>query len=99
MTVVNTEDILLKLRELKSMLTSRYKAKEISLFGSFVRGEQNAGSDIDILVEFAEEADLFDLIGLSLYLEEVLQRKVDVVPKRALRAELQEAVLHELVAL
>jgi predicted nucleotidyltransferase len=96
---MNNEDLLAKLKELKPTLAARYKAKEIGLFGSFARGEQDTSSDIDVLVEFEEEADLFDLIGLSLHLEEALQRKVDVVPKRALRAELRESVLQEVVAL
>jgi predicted nucleotidyltransferase len=96
---MNKEDLLAKLKELKPTLAARYKAKEIGLFGSFARGEQGASSDIDVLVEFEEEADLFDLIGLSLHLEEALQRKVDVVPKRALRTELRESVLQEVVSL
>lgn len=99
MSVMNIENLLTRLKELKPIMVARYKAKEIGLFGSFVRGEQSASSDIDVLVEFAEDADLFDLIGLALHLEEELQRKVDVVPKRALRAELREAVLHEVVVL
>ena len=97
MTIMNSEDILAKLRELRPIITARYKAKEVGIFGSFVRGEQSASSDIDILVEFEDGADLFDLIGLTLYLEEIFQRQVDVVPKRALRAELQDSVLRELV--
>ena len=96
--MMNAEDIVTKLRKLRPIITTRYKVKEISLFGSFVRGEQNANSDIDILAEFDEGADLFDLIGLTLYLEEILQRHVDVVPKRALRTELQEPVLREVIA-
>ena len=96
---MRNKDLLMKLKELKPTISERYKAKEIGLFGSFVRGEQDAGSDIDVLVDFEEEADLFDLIGLALHHEEVLQRKVDVVPKRALRTELRESVLHELVPL
>lgn len=99
MTVVEMEDILAKLKELKPIITARYKAKEIGLFGSFVRGEQSVSSDIDVLVEFEEGVDLFDWIGLTLYLEEALQREVDVVPKRVLRAELQQSVLREVVAL
>ncbi len=96
---MNTQDLVLKLKELKPTLAARYKAKEIGLFGSFIRGEQGASSDVDILVEFEEEADLFDLMGLTLHLEEELERKVDVVPKRALRAELVESVLGEVVNL
>ncbi len=98
MTMMNVEDIVTKLRELKSIITTRYKVREIGLFGSFVRGEQNAESDIDIIAEFEDGADLFDWIGLTLYLEEILQRQVDVVPKRALRAELQESVLREVIS-
>lgn len=99
MRTINTQDLVIKLKELRPMIAARYKAKEIGLFGSFVRGEQSATSDIDVLVEFEEEADLFDLVGLALRLEEELQRKVDVIPKRALREELRESVLQQVVAL
>ena len=99
MPVMNTHDLLARLKELKPAIMARYKAREMSLFGSFVRGEQSADSDIDVLVDFEEEADLFDLVGLAAQLEEELQRKVDIIPKRALRAELREAVLREVVAL
>lgn len=95
--MTKTETILAKLNELKPLMATRYKAKEIGLFGSFARGEQHEGSDVDVLVEFEESADLFDLVGLTDYLEEALQQKVDVVPKRALREELREAVLREVV--
>ena len=96
---MNAQDVLTKLRELKPIITARYKVREISLFGSFVRGEQEPGSDIDLLAEFEENADLFDLMGLALYLEEIFQRSVDVVPKRALREELRESVLHQVVTI
>ncbi|GAB4145342.1 MAG: nucleotidyltransferase [Candidatus Promineifilaceae bacterium] len=97
MTVESAREIVAQLRELRSVVADRYKVQEIGLFGSFVRGEQRAGSDVDVLVEFNEDADLFDLIGLTLYLEENLQRHVDVVPKRALRQELRETVLNEVI--
>jgi len=97
MSAMNTEDLLVKLGVLKPEMAARYKVREIALFGSFVRGEQGGASDVDVLVDFEEGADLFDLVGLALFLEEELQRKVDVVPKRALRAELRETVLREVV--
>jgi hypothetical protein len=95
---MNAEDVLAKLRELKPLLAARYKVREISLFGSFVRGEQDSRSDIDLLIEFDSEADLFDWIGVTLYLEEVFQRPVDIVPKHALREELRDIVLPQVVA-
>lgn len=90
------------LRELKAMrpeLEARYRVKKMELFGSFIREEQHGKSDIDLLVEFTEEADMFDLVGLGIFLEEKLQRKVDVVPKRALRKELQAEVFAEAVVI
>lgn len=94
---MKVEDYLATLRTLKPDLAVRYKVREIGVFGSFVRGEQNQTSDIDVLVEFEEDADLFDLAGLGLFLEQVFQRKVDVVPKRALRTELRSTILREVV--
>ncbi|MBM4330957.1 MAG: nucleotidyltransferase family protein [Deltaproteobacteria bacterium] len=95
MSTRSTAELLVRMRELKPKIMKHYKAKEIELFGSIVRGEQNQSSDIDILVDFAEGADLFDLTGLAIFLEEELGRKVDVVPKRALREELRQLVLKE----
>ena len=97
MSTSSTKELLVRIRELKPKIMKRYKAKEIELFGSIVRGEQSGSSDIDLLVEFEEGADLFDLTGLAIFLEEELGRKVDVVPKRALREELRESVLKEAV--
>jgi predicted nucleotidyltransferase len=56
-------------------------------------------SDIDVLVDFGDDASLFDLVRLVLFLEEKCHRKVDVIPKESLRAELREAVLQEMVTL
>ena len=77
----------------KDELSSRYKVKQIGLFGSYARGEQNAGSDIDLLVDFLPGADLFDLSGLKQYLEGIFDHHVDVVPTRTLRDELRAMVL------
>ena len=94
---MNAENILRKLKELKTDLVTRYKVRKIGLFGSWIREEQRAGSDIDLLVEFDDDADLFDLIGLSLYLEEILGHPVDIVPRGALREELRDTVLKQVV--
>jgi len=90
------DEIVNTIKSLHSHLT-KYKVREISVFGSVVRGEQNKESDIDVLVDFQEDADLLDLVGLGLFLEERLGRKVDVVPRKALRKEIRDAVLHEVV--
>jgi len=83
----------------KGELRTKFKVKEIGIFGSTLKGERKKKSDIDILVDFEEGADLFDLVGLSLFLERKLKQKVDVVPKRALREEIKELILKEVVSL
>jgi len=83
----------------KGELREKFKVKEIGVFGSALREERKKKSDIDVLVDFEEGADLFDLVGLSLFLERRLKQKVDVVPKRALRKEIKASVLKEVVSL
>jgi hypothetical protein len=95
MTTLN--EILDLLRSLKSDLTLRYKVRTIGVFGSYARKEARAESDVDILVEFKEGADLFDLIELSQYLEEKIGRHVDLATPRALRQEIRECVFRDVV--
>ena len=57
----------------------------------------NMESDIDVIVDFEAGANLFDWIGLALYLEEILGCSVDVMPCRAFRPEIREAVLEQVV--
>lgn len=99
MKKISKQHVLSILQTLKPELATRYKVKRLELFGSVVREEQTGRSDIDLLVEFSDNADMFDLVGLGFFLEEKLQRKVDVVPKKALRVELQSAVLAEAIAI
>lgn len=94
----NKDEIVNTIKSLHDEIVKKFKVKEIGVFGSFSRGEQRPESDIDVLADFHEDADLFDFIGLAQYLEEKLGQKVDVVPKRALRKEIREAVLKEVIA-
>ncbi len=48
-------------------------------------------------MDFAPSADLLDLSGLKLYFEDVFGRPVDVVPRRAIREELREAILADVI--
>ncbi len=91
----NKDEILKILEKLREEIRKKYKVKAIGLFGSVIRKEQKETSDIDVLVDFEDDADLFDLIGLALFLEDKLNQKVDVVSKGALREEIKEGVLKE----
>ena len=89
------KEILKQLSVLKPEILARFKVKGIALFGSFTRGEQREINDIDVLVDFEEGADLFDLVGLGEFLETRLHHRVEVVSKRALREEIRQQVLKE----
>jgi len=67
------------------------------LFGSVARGDDEAGSDVDLLVEFTDEASLLDEVGLRLALRDLLQIDVDVVAADALRGAIRDRILREAV--
>ena len=87
------------LKEQRENLHTEYKVIEIGVFGSYARGEQKKRSDLDILVEFEEAPDLFKFIKLERYLKKILKVKVDLVRKKAIRPELRENILREVIYL
>jgi len=95
--VKNKEEILDTLKKVKKKLKIEYRVKTIGLFGSYVSNKQKDTSDIDFLVEFENSADLFHFVGLSRYLEEIFNTKVDVISKPSLKEELKQAILEEVI--
>lgn len=83
------------LQELKPMLERDFHVSELSVFGSFVRGEQTPESDLDILVSYSTLPDLFKFIELMQYLEEKLEIKVDLVLKDDLKPRIAKHILAE----
>ena len=85
-----------KLKDKEEYLKKTFHVKKIGVFGSFARDEQNCNSDIDILVEFEKGyKDLFNYMKLKYYLEELFNRKVDLVIKNAIKKEIKEKILNE----
>ncbi len=74
-------------------------AYNVRVFGSVARGEADAKSDIDLLVDLEPGRSLFDLGGLLMDLQELLGHNVDVVTERGLRERIRERVLKEAIAL
>lgn len=85
------------LKEHKEETLQKYRANIKGVFGSYARIEENKESDIDVLVEFKDNANLIDFVGLSLFLEEKLKCRVDVVPEDAIRKEIKPSILRETV--
>lgn len=70
--------------------------KRLGLFGSFVRDEAEADSDIDFLVEFEPGQKTFDhFMQLSFFLEDLLQRRVELVTPESLSPYIGPHILKE----
>lgn len=84
------------LKKNEDIIKQKYGIKKIGVFGSFARGEEKEGSDIDVLVNFEEGAKTFDnFMELKFFLEDLFGRKVDLVTFEALRPQLKEVILRE----
>ena len=83
--------------EEKDEIRQQYKAQIKAVFGSYARGDFHADSDLDLLVDFDDGVNLFDMIGLEQFLEDRLGCKVDVVPRSSLREELRVSVFNEMI--
>jgi hypothetical protein len=90
------EDIEATLRKNIPFLKEKYNVDKIGIFGSYIRGEESKESDIDILVDF-ENPIGWELIDLKEFLEEILNKKVDLVTVKALKPRLRENILKEVV--
>jgi predicted nucleotidyltransferase len=91
------EEIVQALRDRLPELRDRYGVHSLGVFGSYVRGEQERGSDLDILVEFERVPTLFEFVRLERQLSQQLGVPVDLVMKSALRPTIGRYILEELV--
>jgi len=93
---------------LKNYMYVAHKVKEIIrktdpdakiyVFGSVVKGKYTASSDIDILVDFEKEGKTFDnYMGLKYFLQELFGLEVDLIMKGALKEELKDMILREVL--
>jgi uncharacterized protein len=98
---VNLDKIINILKKHKEELKKRYNIKEIGVFGSYVRGEDKEKSDLDILIEFEEDADvdLLEFVNMENYLSEIIGIKVDLVEKSGLKPRIGKHILKEVISI
>jgi predicted nucleotidyltransferase len=95
----------MKIEELKEKrkeilaVASRHGARKVRVFGSLARGESGKESDVDFLVELEPGRSLLDVIAIKQDLEELLQRKVDVVTEAAVSPYIRSDVLSQAISL
>lgn len=85
------------MREAIIQMAQKHGASNVRVFGSVVRGESSAESDVDILVHMDSGRSLLDRIALIQELEDLLHCKVDVVNEQALSSVFKAEVLTEAV--
>ena len=94
---ITREEVIERLRSVEGEVR-RLGVRRLALFGSFVRGEARADSDVDVLVEFQPDRKTFDaFLSLAELLEGVLQRRVDLVTTEALSPFIGPHILAEAV--
>lgn len=95
---MNREEIIAKLQEILPIVQEKYHVKSLGIFGSVARGDDTVESDVDILVEFGEQAvGFFDFIRMQKLLSDTLGREVDLVTKDGLKKVIKEDILRETI--
>ena len=95
-TRVQTKTEVLEVLADHSLQLRKLGVRRVGLFGSFVRGEQTADSDVDLLVQFEPDRKTFDnFMQLSELLENLLQRRVEIVTTEALSPYIGPHILSE----
>ena len=88
---------ILKLKELKSELDSKYGITSIALFGSYARGTETPQSDIDILIVKMTRKNGFMVARAKRFLSQSLQIEVDLGLLDAIRPYLKEKIEKEMI--
>ncbi|MFS0647139.1 nucleotidyltransferase family protein [Siminovitchia sp. 179-K 8D1 HS] len=92
--MLSQQEILEELSKNLKAWKKAYGVKRIALFGSYARGEQKESSDIDVLVEFVEDALTFDnYMDLKFILEDLFNKKVDLVILDDIKPALKPIIL------
>lgn len=81
--------------EQKEYLKTNYNINKIGVFGSYAIGNETSKSDVDVLVEFDKVPGLFDFFSIQDYLENKLNKRVDLVRKEGLKKQIRDKVLSE----
>ena len=89
------QEIIKIIKNSKPAMEFQYGVKRLGLFGAYVKEKQHKKSDIDILVTFNRDIDLFDFLDLREYLESQLHAKVDLVMESALKPAIGKRILSE----
>ena len=93
--VEDRQEVIYRIGRMKTQLFA-LGVKRLALFGSFVRGDQHAESDVDLLVEFAPGRKSYDsFFAVGELLESALQRPVELLTPESLSPHIGPHILRE----
>jgi len=79
-----------------SQMLKNEGAKRIAVFGSYARGDEKPGSDIDIIVEFSDRKSLLELVRIERELSEILGIRVDLLTEKSISPYLIDMIKREM---
>ncbi len=85
------------LRHKRPELQKQFAVDALGIFGSYVRGEQDADSDLDILIRFDKLPSLVQWIQLEDYLSQLTGVKVDLVIENGVKPAIGQRIRREVV--
>jgi predicted nucleotidyltransferase len=91
------DEIRAELRAMLPELRERYPVAGLGVFGSYARGEQREGSDLDLLVDFDGPIGIFGFLDLEEEIGRRLGARVEMVTRPALRPYIKETILRDVV--
>lgn len=77
----------------------RHGVTNAEIFGSVARGDDHEGSDVDLLVDFAPDTSIIDIIGIQQELQDVLGVPVDLIPRSGLKPRVRARAEKDLLPL
>jgi predicted nucleotidyltransferase len=91
------DDVASRVSARRDEIVERFGVRSLSLFGSVARDEAGPDSDVDVLVEFIGPTTFDAHMGLLLYLEDLLGRRVDLVTANGIKPRLRPLIAREIV--
>jgi|SRR3989344_3375395 len=97
---MSKEEKIKHIAEKTSPIFQKYGIKYAGIFGSYARGEDKEGSDVDILIKRGDQTiSLLDFVGIKDELEEILNKKVDLVSEAAVIPYFKANIFSELTSI
>jgi len=91
-----------KLSQIKDIVIpifKQYGVSQAAVFGSYARGDEHPGSDIDFLIHLGRPIDLIEFIRLKARLQDALGKRIDLVTDDTIIPSFEPDIKRDLISL